>query len=156
MCAAAAGEPATPERWCCVTSRAKTFLDDVESPGGPPPHSIQSRVTIDLHTHDMIGNHGYADGRPTAAERQFPPDIDPMDTTTYFYCSPQTARECRWAKTPAGVVNLVDPRSAPNRGRSVFYRCWRKTGGGPLPFEPPPSSGKPGGSLPVRPPPSPS
>eukprot|EP00959_Pyramimonas_sp_CCMP1952_P466516 9490081-Pyramimonas_sp.AAC.1 len=54
MCAVAVGKPATPERWCCVTSGAKIFLDDVESAGGPPPRPIQSRVAIDLHTHEMI------------------------------------------------------------------------------------------------------
>eukprot|EP00959_Pyramimonas_sp_CCMP1952_P416203 8720228-Pyramimonas_sp.AAC.1 len=43
MCAAAAGKPAAPERWRCVTSGAKTLLDDVEFAGAPPPHSIQSR-----------------------------------------------------------------------------------------------------------------
>eukprot|EP00959_Pyramimonas_sp_CCMP1952_P107507 2247542-Pyramimonas_sp.AAC.1 len=93
MCAAAAGKPATPERWCCVTSGAKTFLSDVESAGGPPPHSIQSRTTIDLHKHQTIGTRGYADGRPSAAECQFPSDIGSMDTMTYFYDSPQTASE---------------------------------------------------------------
>eukprot|EP00959_Pyramimonas_sp_CCMP1952_P388299 8136827-Pyramimonas_sp.AAC.1 len=66
MRAAAAGKPATPERRCCVTSGAKTFLDDVESAVGPPLQSIQSRVTIGLLTQEMIGNHGYADGRPAA------------------------------------------------------------------------------------------
>eukprot|EP00959_Pyramimonas_sp_CCMP1952_P270766 5660529-Pyramimonas_sp.AAC.1 len=67
MCAVAARKPAAPERRCCVTSGAKTCLDDVGSAGGPPPHSIRSRVTIDLRTHDIICNRGYADGWPTTA-----------------------------------------------------------------------------------------
>eukprot|EP00959_Pyramimonas_sp_CCMP1952_P356338 7462411-Pyramimonas_sp.AAC.1 len=67
MCAVAAGQPVTLERWCCVTSGAKTFLDDVD-------RSIQSRATLDLQTHGMIGNHGYADGKaaPERASRSAP------------------------------------------------------------------------------------
>eukprot|EP00959_Pyramimonas_sp_CCMP1952_P403692 8459542-Pyramimonas_sp.AAC.1 len=65
MCAVAAGESDPPERWCCVTPGAKAFLDSVESAGGPPPHAVQTRVTIDLHAHELIGNHSYVDRRPT-------------------------------------------------------------------------------------------
>eukprot|EP00959_Pyramimonas_sp_CCMP1952_P097303 2033976-Pyramimonas_sp.AAC.1 len=43
MCAAAAGKPVIPGRWRCATSGAETFLGDVESAGGPPPQSVQSR-----------------------------------------------------------------------------------------------------------------
>eukprot|EP00959_Pyramimonas_sp_CCMP1952_P057723 1204766-Pyramimonas_sp.AAC.1 len=65
MCAVAAGESEPPERWCCVTPGANAFLDNVESAGGPPSHAVQTRVTIDLHTHDLFGNHSYVDGRTT-------------------------------------------------------------------------------------------
>eukprot|EP00959_Pyramimonas_sp_CCMP1952_P171072 3574503-Pyramimonas_sp.AAC.1 len=102
MCAVAAGKPVAPERLCCVTSGAKTCLDDVESAGGPPPRSIRSRVPLDLHAHEMIGNHGYADGRPAIAECLFPSGLDCMDTVTYFYYSPQTDHEYGWSKTPTG------------------------------------------------------
>eukprot|EP00959_Pyramimonas_sp_CCMP1952_P396661 8310988-Pyramimonas_sp.AAC.1 len=112
MCAVAAGEPATPERWCCVTSGAKTFLDDVEYAGGPPPQSIQSRVTLDLHTREMVGNHGYADGRPAAADCLFPSDADSMDTVTYFHHSPQIARECGWSRTPTPRHGLAEGYAA--------------------------------------------
>eukprot|EP00959_Pyramimonas_sp_CCMP1952_P307496 6436339-Pyramimonas_sp.AAC.1 len=71
-CAVAAGQTVIPERWCCVTSGAATLLDDVESAGGSPPRSVQSRVTLDLHAHEMIGSHGYADGEPRPAEHAFP------------------------------------------------------------------------------------
>eukprot|EP00959_Pyramimonas_sp_CCMP1952_P333292 6978839-Pyramimonas_sp.AAC.1 len=37
MCAVAARKPAAPERRCCATPGAKTFLDDVEYAGGLPP-----------------------------------------------------------------------------------------------------------------------
>eukprot|EP00959_Pyramimonas_sp_CCMP1952_P168577 3522249-Pyramimonas_sp.AAC.1 len=101
MCAVAAGQPAAPERWCCVTSGAKKLL------GGPPPRSIQSRATLDLHTHEMIGNNGYAGGRPAIAECPFPSGLDSMDAVTYFYYSPQTAHEHGWTKTPTGVMSFI-------------------------------------------------
>eukprot|EP00959_Pyramimonas_sp_CCMP1952_P394111 8257838-Pyramimonas_sp.AAC.1 len=65
----------------------------------------------------MIGGHGYADGRPTAAECPFASAIDPTDTSTYFYDSFQTARECH--KTPTGVMSPVNPPSVPNHDTVV-------------------------------------
>eukprot|EP00959_Pyramimonas_sp_CCMP1952_P221960 4640440-Pyramimonas_sp.AAC.1 len=67
----------------------------------------------------MIGNHGYADGRPTTAECSFPSAIDSMGLVTYFYYSPQTARECGWDKTPTGVMSPVNYSSAPNHDTVV-------------------------------------
>eukprot|EP00959_Pyramimonas_sp_CCMP1952_P447684 9374316-Pyramimonas_sp.AAC.1 len=40
MCAAAAGKPATPERWCCVASGAKTS-------GGVDPVGIDVPPEVD-------------------------------------------------------------------------------------------------------------
>ena len=53
--AVAQGAPAL-ERWCCVVSGAKSFLDDLESVGGPPPQSVQTRTTIDLHSQSTSEN----------------------------------------------------------------------------------------------------
>ena len=87
MCAVAAGQSETPERWCCVMPGAKAFLDDMESVGGPPPQSIQSRVTIDLHTQEMIGSHEYIDGCPAQPAAEWM-SAGPVDAVVYFYYSP--------------------------------------------------------------------
>eukprot|EP00959_Pyramimonas_sp_CCMP1952_P158285 3310317-Pyramimonas_sp.AAC.1 len=63
----------------------------------------------------MIGNHGYADGRPAVPASPFSSDVVSMDIATSFCGSPPEARECGWTRTPAGVVGLVSPSSFRNR-----------------------------------------
>eukprot|EP00959_Pyramimonas_sp_CCMP1952_P221479 4629815-Pyramimonas_sp.AAC.1 len=62
----------------------------------------------------MIGNHGYADGGPTAPASPFSPDVVSMDIATSFCGSPPEARGCGWTRTSAGVVGLVSPSSFRN------------------------------------------
>eukprot|EP00959_Pyramimonas_sp_CCMP1952_P180467 3773687-Pyramimonas_sp.AAC.1 len=77
-----------------------TFLDDVEFAGGPPPQSSQSRVTIDLHTQEMLGNHDYADGRPAASDCPFPSDVGSMAS------SPISTVRLRQRVSAVGIEHL--------------------------------------------------
>ena len=89
MCAVAVEEPATLERWSCVSIASKEFLDIADASGIPPPScAVQTRVTTDMHTQELLATHSYTDGRPDASEQSFPTDVDSVDTLTYFYDSP--------------------------------------------------------------------
>ena len=119
MCAVAAGQPETSERWCCVRPGAKAYLDDVESAGGPPPHAVFTRVTEDLHSQELIGTHSYVDGRPAEPVSSFPSSLDSVDAATYFYYSPQKTRECGWNRTPTGIAASDCLSTSPCRGQAA-------------------------------------
>ena len=61
---AVAESAAALERWFCGMPGAVGYLNEVEEAGGPPLRSIQTRTTMDLHTHNVIGCHSYIDVSP--------------------------------------------------------------------------------------------
>ena len=73
MCAVAAEEPATLERWSCASIGTKDFLDIADVMGAaPPPCAVRTRVTTDMHTQELIATHSYTDGKPDTSEQKFP------------------------------------------------------------------------------------
>ena len=129
MCAVAVEEPATLERWSCVSIGTKDFLDIADAEGAAPPAcSVRTRVTTDMHTQELIATHKYKDGKPVATEQAFPTDVDSVDTLTYFYYSPQQAHECGWQRTPTGIRTFSSPSSLYHRD-SVEVSTSKEGGG---------------------------
>ena len=111
-CAVASGDAAALEKRCCVVPGAKAFLDDANSAGGPPHRATQSRVTLDMHTHECIADHAWLNGQPPQGVDLAPFESGSADTITYFYYSPQTALEAGWHCSPTGVRAQQTPCSA--------------------------------------------
>ena len=87
-----------------MTSGAKTYLDDLESVGGPPPQAVRTRTTIDLHSQEVIAIHSYEDGSPPREVDLTAFESDSVDTLTYVYYSPQVAADLGWSWTPTGTA----------------------------------------------------
>eukprot|EP00959_Pyramimonas_sp_CCMP1952_P384705 8062670-Pyramimonas_sp.AAC.1 len=55
----------------------------------------------------MIGNRGYAHGRPAAPVDPLPSDVDSTDIVNHFYDSPREAHECVRHPRPLAIWSLV-------------------------------------------------
>ena len=75
------------DRWCCVVPGAVGYPNDVEYVGGPPLRSIQTRATIDLQTHEVIGCRSYTNGSLPKRVDRAPFGSGPEDAISYFYNS---------------------------------------------------------------------
>ena len=70
-------------RWNWAASRVIGFLESSGLMGVPPATSIRSRTTLDMHTHELLADHGYVNGELTGDS--YDPDpfsSGPRDTVT--------------------------------------------------------------------------
>ena len=92
-------------RWGCAMSGANSYLDDPAVVGGPPLRSVKSRITLELHTQDVIVEHDYVDGKPLQSASD-DPVLHGRDTLTYFYYEPGEASAAGWTPNSRSVASV--------------------------------------------------
>ena len=101
-------------------------LDLSGLPGVPPATSIRSRTTFDMHTHELLADHGYVDGTSTGDSYDSDPfSSGPRDTVTYFYYEASVAESVNWIPGATGCIPPPPPSPYP-RGTSVPKRRRRQ------------------------------
>ena len=97
------------DRWCCVVPGAVGYLNDMDEVGGPPFRSIQTRATIDLHAHEVIGRRGCSNSSPPKRVDQTPFGSRLVDAISHVYDTFQFARDLRWKPRPTGIAACAPP-----------------------------------------------